>query len=275
MLSWITHVPLVLAVLILGGSLKTAAVNTNGEDVTNQEQRINGERPKPQRYWRRRILQVEDSPIFKDDAFGFIETSSKRITGRQNKRSDAAYRPTSMRNVADVDIWSRLLQSDMSMSMPTPTSTDAPSVSPTTSPVITETDVPTIDAPAVMETNAPTKTPSEESECDSLDRTNVIRTLLEDVTDLPDDDLPIDSPQGMAFDWITNVDNATDPCTDAESTFTRFALATLYYSTNGENWTDSTNWVSSSASQCTWYGIACNDDGDVDALQLGTPFLIF
>ena len=36
----------------------------------------------------------------------------------------------------------------------------------------------------------------------------------------------------------------------------RFAVATLYYSLGGENWKDSTNWLSSN-STCDWYGLKC------------------
>ena len=275
-------VGLILVVLLQGGSLEAtdanakANANTSSEASKNDisDERITG---KPLRYRRQRILQVEDSPIFKTNVLSFIEQPSKNLERHQNKRRDSSDRSSSIRNTIDVDMWSRLLQSDMSMSMPTPTTvTDEPVATPTSTPlaattstpVATETDEPTTEAPSVMGTDEPTKTPTEPSECDTLNRTNAIRTLLEDITELPEGDAPFDSPQGMAYDWITNVDTATDPCTDAASTVTRFALATLYYSSNGENWTDSTNWISSTASQCTWYGITCNDNGDVETLQL-------
>ena len=270
MLPWITLFTLVVVVLAQGKPSVSTSVKATDEAVINKQQKINEERTKPLRYRRRRILQVEDSPFFKDEVYTFVESSTERIAGSKNKRSDAAYRPFPIRSVFDIDVWSRLLQSDMSMSLPTPTTSDAQLVSPTSSPVIKETDVPTADAPSDTETVTPTKTPSEASECDSLNRTNAIQVLLEGITDTSYAEVSIDSPQGMAFDWITTFDNATDPCTDSESTVTRFALATFYYSTNGENWTDSTNWISSAASQCTWYGITCNDDGDVDEFQLGT-----
>jgi hypothetical protein len=88
-------------------------------------------------------------------------------------------------------------------------------------------------------------TPSDGLDCDAVNHTDAIRNLREDITVTPDGDVPFDSPQGTAFDWMANVDTATDPCTDSDATITRFALETLYYSTNGENWTDSTNWISS------------------------------
>lgn len=36
----------------------------------------------------------------------------------------------------------------------------------------------------------------------------------------------------------------------------RFAVAALYYSLGGENWTDTTNWLSSN-SACDWFGLKC------------------
>lgn len=276
MFPWITIATLV--VLLQGRFLDAASVTTNNDEVVNEQLKANDDKTKPLRYRRRRILQVEDSPIFKNEAFTFIESTSRRLAGRPNKQPEAGHRASSIHNVVDIDEWSRLLQSDLSMSMPPSATTDTPMVPPTSSPVVSETDVPTAeppsiaetDEPSVMETDEPTKSPSDGLDCDALNRTDAIRTLLEDITEIPDGDGPFDSPQSMAFDWIANVDSATDPCTDSESTVTRFALATFYYSTNGENWTDSTNWISSTASQCTWYGITCNDDGDVDAFQLGT-----
>ena len=252
-MTWITIITVAVVVLLQSGSLNAAAVTTRKEEVQNEQLKPTDESTKPLRYHRRRILQVEDSPIFKNEAFSFIETSLRRIAGRPY--------------VVDIDVWSRLLQSDLSMSMPTSTTTDTPMVPPPiSSPVVSETDAPTAEPPSVMGTDEPTKTPSVGTDCDALNRTDAIRALLEGVTEIPDSE----SPRGMAFDWITNMDTATDPCTDSESTVARFALATFYYSTNGENWTDSTNWISSTESQCTWFGITCDDDGNVGALQLGT-----
>jgi len=37
----------------------------------------------------------------------------------------------------------------------------------------------------------------------------------------------------------------------------RFALATIYYSNGGSNWTNSTNWLATDASHCKWYGVTC------------------
>ena len=45
------------------------------------------------------------------------------------------------------------------------------------------------------------------------------------------------------------------------------ALVALYDVTNGDDWDDSTNWLSD-APVCDWYGIDCNNDNDVIAIEL-------
>lgn len=44
-------------------------------------------------------------------------------------------------------------------------------------------------------------------------------------------------------------------------------LMTLYYSTDGANWYDSTGW-GTSVSYCDWYGVDCDDEGEVIELDL-------
>lgn len=41
----------------------------------------------------------------------------------------------------------------------------------------------------------------------------------------------------------------------------RYLLALFYYATGGPNWTNATNWLTS-ASECTWLGVACEDTSD-------------
>jgi len=49
----------------------------------------------------------------------------------------------------------------------------------------------------------------------------------------------------------------------------RYALAVLYYATQGEEyWKEDTNWMSSK-SECQWYGVECNFLGTVISLDLG------
>lgn len=60
------------------------------------------------------------------------------------------------------------------------------------------------------------------------------------------------SPQAMAYAWLWG---------DTESLFNRnanqikqrFILATLYYSTSGDDWVDNGNWLNHSAHECDWF----------------------
>lgn len=90
------------------------------------------------------------------------------------------------------------------------------------------------------------------------------RSILEDTS----------TPQGKATEWILNRDGL-GLCPDAPKILQRWALAVLYYSTNGDDWfscsevdpscsetedeggdDDPVNFLSS-ASECEWFGITC------------------
>lgn len=70
------------------------------------------------------------------------------------------------------------------------------------------------------------------------------------------------SPQGMAFDWMVNMDPVfdPDPCY-YPTTEQRYGLLTLYFATGGASWTNSTGWLDD-ASECTWAGVVCGGDTD-------------
>jgi Leucine-rich repeat (LRR) protein len=66
--------------------------------------------------------------------------------------------------------------------------------------------------------------------------------------------LDILTPRGMAFDWLVNNKEA-NPDLTAQSEYTkvqRYALATLYYSTGGDTWSNKTNWLSN-LDACQWW----------------------
>ena len=50
-------------------------------------------------------------------------------------------------------------------------------------------------------------------------------------------------------------------------TVEREALIALYNSTDGDNWTDNTNWMGAAGTECTWFGVSC-DAGETYAQQL-------
>lgn len=59
------------------------------------------------------------------------------------------------------------------------------------------------------------------------------------------------SPQSRAYDWLIE-DLSRNNYTD-ERLLQRFALATLFFSTSGVSWKDSTNWISHEDHECTWF----------------------
>jgi hypothetical protein len=76
------------------------------------------------------------------------------------------------------------------------------------------------------------------------------------------------TPQNMAFNWLaannTNLGNYTN-----ETIIQRYALATLYYSTNGDHWLSRYYWVSNEdACRSPWYGVNCTDTGALVDLNL-------
>ena len=69
----------------------------------------------------------------------------------------------------------------------------------------------------------------------------------------------IGSDQQSAINWI-NLNQETDTAASRlDDPATRFALANLYFSTNGQTWTNNNNWLTIN-SICIWFGITCNSD---------------
>ena len=48
----------------------------------------------------------------------------------------------------------------------------------------------------------------------------------------------------------------------------RDTLIDLYNNTNGENWIFNTNWLEESGTECTWFGVLCDDSNHVVSLHL-------
>ena len=160
----------------------------------------------------------------------------KRIT-TEIRHSDVAF---NARQSSVGDLWEqeaaqaeldaeRILQGYLSMSMPSGPTTPAPTPGPPL---------------ACLE-----GTTREDFFLDLLAPTTE-RVLLRDPT----------TPQGMAFDWILNQDPvfAVDPCY-YPTTEQRYGLLTLYFATNGAQWTNSSGWLGDS-SECTWAGVVCGGE---------------
>lgn len=92
--------------------------------------------------------------------------------------------------------------------------------------------------------------------------------MLDTLSAITDPALLLDplSPQGMAYDWMTNIDTAVDVCT--YSTLNqRYAMATFYFSTTGAGWTKSAGWLTN-VSECYWELATCNVDDVLTGLYM-------
>lgn len=84
----------------------------------------------------------------------------------------------------------------------------------------------------------------------SLSTASYIQSLLPPST-LREIQLDPDSPQSMAFQWLQD-DPSLSNYTE-ERMIQRLVLAILYFSTGGDKWYNSTNWLSYIHHECTWF----------------------
>lgn len=120
-----------------------------------------------------------------------------------------------------------------------------------------------ISSPGGTETVAPST--FQPPACEELDRADAILASVRSIS--PDvDPNDTESPSGFAVNWITNDDEAQrNPCTD--DILPRYALVTLYAATQGTFWTNQTGWLTKE-SECEWYAVTCNDENQVESLEL-------
>lgn len=165
----------------------------------------------------------------------------------------------------------RLLQMGGDMSFaPTPRPTPAPMVvtsspttapvdmgSPTRAPIDIGTPAPTPEGTTFSPTTEGTLQPTagDDSCLDGGTRTEFLLAQLSLVTDPALLEDP-STPQGQAFDYMTN----SDPLMPNVCTFPtidqRYGLATFYFSTNGDSWTENTGWLGPTQ-ECDWFGVLC------------------
>jgi hypothetical protein len=156
-------------------------------------------------------------------------------------------------------------------SAPSVVPTSPPSSVPTTLSPTTETALPT---PLTWPpTGIPTSLPS-------LSPTTTAPTSIEQVlfnllsSASSDNGLSIEvsgSPQNSAFVWLLGSD--TLPSFSDERLVQRYALATFFYSTDGPNWSEATDWLSD-GDECLWFSTGsgnsmCDQDDVVATLELG------
>jgi Leucine-rich repeat (LRR) protein len=139
--------------------------------------------------------------------------------------------------------------------------TDAPVAEPTDAPVAEPTDPPVAeptDPPVAEPTDLPVTLAPSGADCSTLPREEAMAQVVSQITD-PSIFGDPSTPQGMAYEWMLDTDPAqVDPCT-FPTVQQRYALTTLYYSTNGDGWTNSMGWLSGS-NECMWAGITCEVD---------------
>jgi hypothetical protein len=74
------------------------------------------------------------------------------------------------------------------------------------------------------------------------------------------------TPQSKAFNWLV-ANNTTLGTFSEEIIIQRYALATLFYSTNGDSWSNNTLWLDS-GEECNGWGVSCTNTGAVSQLAL-------
>jgi hypothetical protein len=154
--------------------------------------------------------------------------------------------------------------------LPTPVATAPPTSAPFFVPTASPTEAPVVvtDTPSeapITPTDTPTLSPN--TVCRSKTRSDAFFSILEDVTS-PDLLNNPSTPQGFAYDFLVNVDPAmVDPCT-YPTVEQRYALVSLFSSTDGPDWTIPTGWLTA-ANECDWYGVECNANDLVTGLFLG------
>ena len=149
--------------------------------------------------------------------------------------------------------------SSKSAPAPTPTPTPAPTTPATktaTTDIPTTPTTPTTTTPTTTRTTSPT-TPLQRESIISLIQSRSASTSFSDSS----------SPQSQSLDWILSDPFSLDGLSD-DRFVQRFALATLWYSTNGTTW-DHDGWVESK-NECDWGsdGFVCSQDSVVEELDL-------
>jgi hypothetical protein len=100
--------------------------------------------------------------------------------------------------------------------------------------------------------------------------------MTEKLLEVTDEDilLDADTPQGQARLWLIDSDPTNvDPCTYI-TLHQRYALATLYYASNGDEWIDNTEWLQGQH-ECDWTKVSCDASLMLTELVIGRFSMIF
>eukprot|EP00567_Pseudictyota_dubia_P000725 CAMPEP_0197465970 /NCGR_PEP_ID=MMETSP1175-20131217/64811_1 /TAXON_ID=1003142 /ORGANISM="Triceratium dubium, Strain CCMP147" /LENGTH=1021 /DNA_ID=CAMNT_0043001997 /DNA_START=37 /DNA_END=3102 /DNA_ORIENTATION=+ len=76
------------------------------------------------------------------------------------------------------------------------------------------------------------------------------------------------SPQYQALVWLADNDTRQVSVEDTEAIVQRYALAVLYFSTEGEGWVNNTNYLTG-RHECEWHGVGCESEaGAVKSIDI-------
>jgi hypothetical protein len=131
--------------------------------------------------------------------------------------------------------------------------------------------VPTVPSPSMAPVAAPTLPPVLPPAAKPTVTEGALIDFLSSIS--ADDGVALRDPnssQYAAMKWLQTSSN--QGIYDEQVVIQRYALATLYYSTNGGQWGSSTGWLSSEP-ECEWQTLSvspsvCDDDGQLVALNL-------
>jgi len=191
---------------------------------------------------------------------------------------------------------------------PVPTMTPEPTIAPTITPVPTPRDFtlsPTKaytnkpskslgSGPTAFPTAFPTRFPTVRPTLpiqptpiteDETERRRGISSLVIELSGLGPF-LEPNSPQNLAYNWLLEDDAMKLSASDVPAIIQRYSLASLYFATDGDKWTNCGRGGSvsscpnlpqrflSGASECLWFGADCDADGYIDKINLRENGLI-
>ena len=160
---------------------------------------------------------------------------------------------------------------DMNFHSPSDSPTVSPSLSPSQSPSTgtqSPSAIPTI-SPQESPTPSPSSSPSFGTTVPS-DQLELFQLLAKNSFDDGAALRDPSSPQHKAFQWLAG-DNRLEQFRERKI-LQRYVFATLYYSTNGDNWSRNDRWLSN-RNECDWYSKTgrrdvCDPSGDAVSLEL-------
>jgi hypothetical protein len=151
-----------------------------------------------------------------------------------------------------------------------PTAEPSMSLSPSSEPPVLETETPSL-VLSMSPSMTPTAVPSQSTSCEDIPRATALIDALLEVTDA-EILISSETPQGKAGTWLLISDPASvDPCT-YPTLLQRYALATLYFATEGDDWIDNTEWLLGEH-ECNWEKVSCDESLETTELMLGTSIL--